>query len=193
MPPSGPKGGNGGRPNGGSRSSRGSVFLDAPNIITTLFHSNGGDAYRAVNSIDLRPLQRELVSRYGPLTCEYVLTKNGRKDRSRRFHWVRSCGWRFVEVARPKMLQRDPADVYIIERILAAASQIELTGQRTIVLISHGAHFVPACRSYLEAGGRTVVAGFIGRLSRKLYEITSHPVCDLLDFRHDLHAVTPGA
>lgn len=179
--------------NGSLGGSSGDVFLDASNICTLLYHANGGCASAAVSAIDLIAIRSRLRALFGLRRFHYVVAENGHRDRSARRRFVERCHWRFVEARRSSLLNRDPADVFIIERILAATSQLRLTGRRTIVLISHDGDFAEPCRRFLAAGGRLVLAGFLGCFSRKLYALGDHACCDVLDLHQDLQAVDATA
>ena len=175
------------------RDPRGMVLLDAPNITTILYHANGRRPDAAVNAVRLVELRRSLVTRYSIKRCYYVVAAKNGFDRSARRRYVRRCHWRFVEARTPSMLNRDPADVFIIEKIQAAKSQMSEDQPRTIVLVSHDGGFADVCGGFLKSGGRLVLAGFVGSFARSLYALRSHASCQILDLRHDLGAVTPAA
>lgn len=166
------------------------AYLDAPNITSILFHANGGNAKAAVDTLDLATLRAELFERYDVRRFYYVVAANGRNARAARCYQVRSFDWSFVQAHRHSALNRDPADAFIIEGILAATSQLALTGPATVVLISNDGGYAQPCRNLLAAGGHLVVAGFTHQLSGKLRALGTHPQCDILDLRRDLRAVS---
>ena len=168
-------------------SPRGDAFFDAPNLTSMFYHSNGGRPDAAVSAIDLSMLRSCLSARFGVRRFSYVVAANAHRNRSARRQFVERFHWKFIEARRASPLNRDPVDTFIIERILAATSQLTLTGPRTIVLISHDGDFTEACRGFLHGGGRVVLTGFTERFSRRLYDLSNHPRCDLIDLRYDLN------
>jgi len=193
IPPARGRGGNGGSQHRPPRGSRGPVFFDAANITTWLYRANGGQADAAVRATNLVRLREGLRARYAVGKFWYVVAGSRDKDRSRLEIAVARSGWRFLEAWKPSMINRDPADVSIQEGILAARSQLAMTGPTTVVLISHDGGFQGVCQSFLDGGGHLVLAGFVGGFSARLYALTSHDRCEILDLRYDLGAVDPIA
>lgn len=159
----------------------GAAFLDAPNVDTILYHS-GLDRRTAVEAIDLARLRRDLVARYGGMKCHYVRTANGR-DLSARAAWLARDGWRLIEARHANMINRDPADVFIIDAINGARSQLQMTGSRVVVVASNDHAFADPLRAFAADGGHVAVFGFVGCMAQELRDLAGHPRCEIRDLR----------
>lgn len=164
------------------------ALYDSANMYCTLMRALGNRSPRPEEEIDLASLYRKLRDSFNVKRFLYVIRDNPDRSYGGLQDYVKRCHCTWKAVRRSTRTNRDPCDVFIIERLRAATSTLDAPalGPKTVILLSHDGDFAPACRAYLRAGGCLVLAGFIGAFSKRLYNVSGHPRCQIIDLRFDL-------
>lgn len=173
------------------RRKRAVLYWDAPNADCHYCEILGGRLPSKAERIDQHALRTQLSKHVDLRKCEHVVRQDPRRDRKALREYLYRIHWKIIEARRATSRNDDPVDCYIIERINTARSTVGFLGPDVIFLATHDGDYHDVCRAWLQAGGELVLLGFLPCFNRRLYHLTQHPLCRILDLRYDFEGVIP--